>query len=82
MVEMKASGNVQNIPKKWYGTWPSNCQRCGDDLSKTEYFCDARSITGQWLLCCPQCHQDICLGRLGTGKGQKYDSKTLEKIEG
>ena len=70
------------MKKKWFGTWPANCDVCGNNLSTYPYFCDARSNDGRWGLFCPQCHEDYCNGRLGTGSGQKYDSKTLEKLEG
>jgi hypothetical protein len=69
------------IMKKWNGTWPTTCDMCGAYLPDEKYFCDARCNDGRWGLFCPTCHRDYCFGRLGVGSGQKYNSKTLEKIE-
>jgi hypothetical protein len=67
--------------KKWFGTWPANCDLCESDLNTHEYFVDGRTIFGPWALMCPRCHL-VQGGHFGTGIGQKYDSKTLEKMEG
>jgi len=67
--------------KKWYGTWPASCQMCNMPLDKVEYFVDGATVYGPWALMCPGCHEQDGRG-LGTGRGQKYNSKTLEKVEG
>lgn len=68
--------------KKWIGSWPANCDECKRDLAEMSCFYDARAISGRWGLFCPKCFNTVTFGRLGTGYGQKYDSKTLEKLEG
>lgn len=67
--------------KKWNGTWPTECQMCGVDLAKRNHFIDGKTSRGSWALMCPFCHIFYGVG-LGTGKGQKYNSKTREKVEG
>jgi len=68
--------------KRWFGTWPANCDMCGLPLSAFKHFIDGR-LRGRstWALMCPLCHDDYGTG-LGVGSGQKYDCKTLEKLEG
>lgn len=66
------------------GEWLSevgNCDLCGTDLNEEEFFVDGRTIMGPWGLLCVECHGHRGVG-LGTGKGQKYDSKTKVKVEG
>ena len=70
------------MTKKWFGTWPAVCNMCGAFLPDETHFCDAKCNDGMWGLFCPECHELYCSGRLGMGKGQKYDSKTLLKLEG
>jgi len=68
--------------KRWMGTWPANCDICGNSLTSPNlYFIDGRTKDGPWALMCTQCHYMHGVG-LGTGRGQKYDSKTLIKLEG
>lgn len=67
------------MAKKWMGGVPKNCDICHVPLEKT--FVDGRTAFGPWAIMCEACHRDQHIG-LGTGKGQKYDLKTLEKIEG
>ena len=67
--------------RKWAGTWPSTCDMCGVWLPDEKYFVDASDNQGHWGLFCLQCHKDYCGSRLGIGLGQKYDSKTLEKVK-
>lgn len=71
------------VVKKWFGTWPANCDICKTDLSTPPilWFIDGRTKQGPWALMCSQCHYSYGVG-LGTGRGQKYDSKTLVKLEG
>jgi len=64
--------------KKWFGTWPANCDLCGTPLANEKYFVDG-SIKGHWALMCPLCHTIKGCG-LGLGRGQLYNSKTLVKI--
>jgi hypothetical protein len=79
---MTGKGNVQNMKKKWYGTWPADCDLCDVDLEACNYFVDGRIKNSYtWAMMCPICHKFEGVG-LGTGRGQKYDSKTLEKLEG
>jgi len=66
--------------KKWFGSKPDACDVCG--RKPTPYFVDGRLAGAHtWALMCPECFKALGVG-LGTGKGQKYDSKTLEKLEG
>jgi hypothetical protein len=67
--------------KRWEGTWPADCDICEIDLQVYEVFYDARTRIGSWALLCPDCFEEEGVG-LGTGLGQKYDSKTLVKLEG
>ena len=68
--------------KKWFGTWPAKCDLCETSLADTGFFVDGR-INGRmtWALMCPHCFYNLGAG-LGLGQGQKYDSKTLIKLEG
>lgn len=67
--------------KKWMGTWPAKCDLCRGALIKQPTFIDGRTAMGPWALMCEYCHFLDGVG-LGTGRGQKYDSKTLIKLEG
>lgn len=70
------------MKKKWLGTWPANCDLCKEDLRRFKEFYDARIIgSTTWAIMCPKCFNNLGVG-LGTGLGQQYDSKTLEKING
>ncbi len=81
MTEMKAPGNIQNVEKKWFGTWPANCDICKIALESCTFFVDGRmACSSSWALMCPACFNRTGVG-LGTGSGQKYDSKTLVKLE-
>lgn len=72
---------------KWMGEDRIECVVCLNfhykttDLTKEEYFVDGKTQMGPWALMCPRCFKLYGVG-LGTGRGQKYDSKTLEKVEG
>jgi hypothetical protein len=58
------------------------CDFCGRDcrdVGKT--FIDGKTDRGPWGLMCSNCGIFHSVG-LGTGRGQRYDSKTLEKVEG
>ena len=64
------------MSKKWLGV-VTNCDICGQPF--TDVFIDGRTITGQWGLMCPSCHEVHGVG-LGAGKGQKYNAVTKEAI--
>ena len=68
------------MPKKWLGK-VDKCELCGTDLNDLIYFVDGRTKDGPWGLMCEICHGLYGVG-LGTGKGQKYDAVTKEKIDG
>jgi transposase-like protein len=68
------------MARKWMGTTPTTCQACGATLVKAKAFYDA-VIQGRWGIICHACFTTYRC-RLGTGAGQKYDMKTLEKIAG
>jgi hypothetical protein len=57
------------------------CDFCNADLKtdSKDFFVDGKTILGPWGLMCSKHFAQYGIG-LGTGKGQKYNSKTLEKI--
>jgi hypothetical protein len=65
--------------KKWMGTIYTNCQLCSCKLGKVFY--DACVSGTAWAVICHSCFTSHRC-RLGTGAGQKYDTKTLEKLAG
>jgi hypothetical protein len=65
--------------KKWLGTKYTECELCNRPIGKA--FIDGRTFRGPWAIMCEECHEELGVG-LGLGRGQKYDSKTLLKIEG
>ena len=70
--------------KKWFGSDPIICDICKIpfNVGKNPVFYDAFvPAFGQWGLICNSCFI-IHNCSLGTGKGQKYNLKTLEKLEG
>lgn len=67
--------------KQWFGTWPAKCDLCKKELKDEKKFIDGRTWFGPWALMCIVCFASEGVG-LGTGKGQMYDSKTLEKVGG
>lgn len=69
------------MEKYWRGSWPVKCDICKVELANRVHFIDGRTKTGSWGLLCTACHKMHGVG-LGTGRGQKYDSKTLKKVEG
>lgn len=69
------------MKKKWLGQ--TKCNFCGDDVQQHKDFFDGRTIHGRsWALMCDSCFTIHGIGVLGTGYGQKYDGKTLQKIGG
>ncbi len=65
--------------KKWMSTPPKHCDICEGVLTKV--FIDGQTVMGLWGIMCPSCHPRYGVG-LRTGKGQKYNLDTLEKVEG
>ncbi|MBU2346567.1 MAG: hypothetical protein KJ888_20445 [Gammaproteobacteria bacterium] len=70
---------------KWLGQ-SKNCDICQEDLhpfTNKHWFVDGKTSigSGPWALMCARCFEIYGTG-LGTGKGQKYDADTMEKIEG
>ncbi len=64
----------------WMSDKSTNCQLCDGKLGKVFY--DARlPRSGQWGVMCHSCFTEQGCS-LGLGRGQKYDSVTLEKLEG
>ena len=63
---------------KWLSELPNNCQVCGKPFGK--HFYDANTGMG-WGLICDNCFKSHGCS-LGIGKGQKYDTKTREKVGG
>lgn len=57
------------------------CDIHGPTCKMTPFFVDGKTTRGPWALMCPAAFREFGIG-LGTGKGQKYDAKTLEKIDG
>lgn len=66
---------------KWTGRKPSVCDipNCGTPI--TNFWVDGRTTFGPWANMCPACFTKYGVG-LGLGKGQKYDARTLIKVEG
>ena len=67
------------MKKKWIGVVPKTCQLCKQPLE--DAWIDGKTSFGPWAHMCVACHYGKGVG-LGTGKGQKYDLATREKIEG
>lgn len=63
---------------KWLGALPVKCDLCSAKLGKVFY--DGKTQFGPWGIMCHSCFTYKGCG-LGTGRGQKYDSKTGEKVE-
>jgi len=55
------------------------CELCGKPFGK--YFIDGKTALGPWALMCESCHNTFGYG-VGLGNGQKYLTKTKEKVEG
>lgn len=69
------------MPKRWNGTWPAKCDLCKTELQKFPFFVDGATKLGPWGLLCPSCHVSYGVG-IGPGRGQAYNSKTREKLDG
>lgn len=66
--------------KIWLGSTPVICEVCRQPLQNHFYDFCMRGGRG-WARGCEQCFKSHGCG-LGIGKGQKYDLRTLEKLEG
>lgn len=67
---------------KWIGD--TTCAVCAKDVREVgPWFADASipAYGGAWGLVCSK-HAIDCGVKFGRGVGQKYDSKTMEKVEG
>jgi len=61
------------------------CDFCGTEPK--DFIIDGRTLIdsmghGSWAWMCQDCWAAYGVGRLGTGCGQKFDQRTLEKVEG
>lgn len=68
---------------KWRGQ-AEVCELCREMICPHTddcWFVDGKTILGPWAVMCARCFGLLGVG-LGVGLGQKYDSLTLEKIEG
>lgn len=66
--------------KMWRGSKPVKCDLCGRPFEHE--FVDGFVVRlGSWGLLCIDCHRTHGCG-FGTGRGQRYDLKTLVKLEG
>lgn len=80
---LDATEKLVTSPKKevkWLSP-AETCDICHISLTTKAYFVDGRTKFGPWALMCPACHRTNGVG-LGTGFGQKYNSKTKIKIAG
>jgi len=78
------------LVKSWSGSKPV-CDFCSTDAfdrliegkkdAVMDTFVDGKTKMGPWALMCESCFSKYGVG-LGTGLGQRYDAKTLLKIEG
>lgn len=67
--------------RKWLST-VGYCDLCNTDLNNEQVFYDCQIPTyGHWGLICHNCFKGHRC-KTGTGAGQKYDTKTREKLEG
>ncbi len=65
--------------KKWRGSKPETCDLCHKPFEAV--FIDGKTKQGPWGLLCAMCHYKHGVG-LGEGRGQMYNTKTREKING
>lgn len=65
--------------KKWMGSPPIKCDICKGTLGSVFYDCATK--LGQWGILCHSCWKQHAIG-IGTGRGQKYNTKTLVKLAG
>lgn len=60
---------------------PNICDICRGNLRTGKSFFDGKTRRGPWAWMCSVCFDENGLG-LGTGVGQRFDSKTNEKTGG
>lgn len=65
---------------KWLSSKPTKCDLCKGKF-RDNTFIDGKTVYGPWAIMCTTCHSHSGHG-LGTGRGQKYNLETLEKLEG
>jgi hypothetical protein len=65
---------------KWNGTKPTQCNACQGELGSIFYDCSVPQMHA-WAIVCHACFRAHKCA-LGTGMGQKYNTKTLEKLAG
>lgn len=64
----------------WHGQ--HHCDFCKRDVRDVgEEFVNGRTIYGPWAVMCADCYPKYGIG-IGTGKGQVYNSETMEKTDG
>jgi len=69
------------VTKTWTSaTKPTECQACHGTLGLIFYDCFVGQM-GAWAIVCHGCFRSYKC-KLGTGLGQKYSTKTLEKQDG
>ena len=68
------------IGKRWLGKIPQNCDICGGKFGEVFYDCLIPGVD-HWAKVCHHCFTTYNC-KLGTGYGQKYSTKTLEKVDG
>jgi hypothetical protein len=66
--------------KKWEGPKPIVCDICNQPVTSKQ-FVDGKTAHGPWALMCLPCFRVLGVG-VGLGKGQVYDTETLEKTDG
>ena len=65
--------------KEWRGENPIACDICGHKFGTNDKsFYDFKTKMGPWGIGCQSCFQKYGNG-LGTGCGQRYNLKTMEK---
>ena len=57
----------------WKGKPPTECDICHRTLMRT--FVDGKTTMGPWAIMCPTCRLACGPGRLGVGRGQKYEAR-------
>lgn len=67
------------MAKQWMSGVPKECDICHEPLEKE--FVDGATVFGPWGIMCIPCHELVGMG-LGTGRGQRYDLATRNKLEG
>lgn len=65
--------------KFWQGSKQATCDHCKNRL--THVFYDAKLPLGPWGIVCDNCFKYLNCS-LGLGRGQKYSTTTLEKLDG